>query len=158
MLQQFKKLVNNLKVKLLNSILRGVVTDNKGSILTDYPTLQVNIMGRVGDIEVLFPYGITATAPIDSIVTTFSIGANAADRSGIAYDPTTRIKGLEEGEVAVGNFLIGTYLKFTKLGKIMIFMNNIIVVPDLVANLTTHTHISAIPGNPTGPPVTPPTP
>ncbi len=159
-----ERLKRYLLIKLQNIILRAVVTDFRGSIGTDYPTVQVKIMGRTGEMESLYPYGITGVPPLDSIGTVMSIGANTADRSGILYHPQTRDKGLkEEGEVVLGNLFGGTYLKFTALGTIEVWRENTLIIADLI----THTHNIIIPDpnkpvttplDPTGGPVSPPTP
>jgi len=108
-----------LKSKLINLIKRAVVSlagDDSG----EFPVTQVSYMGKTSDIEVVFPYGMAANMPKDSIVLMFNVLAQEENKAGIGYRHDLRPKNLKEGEAVFGNFLVGTHIKFDEDGNIII--------------------------------------
>lgn len=84
--------------RLSNLIKRAVVTragDDSGNLAIQ----QISYNGTTGDCDIIFPYGMHANLPIDSLITVVSIEANEENRAGIGGLPADRIKNLPEGEV-----------------------------------------------------------
>jgi hypothetical protein len=105
--------------KLMNMIKRAVVT-NPGDDSGEFPVTQVSYLGKAADIETIFPYGMSANMPKDSIVLLFNVQAQEENRAGIGYRHDLRPKNLKEGEVVFGNFLKGTTIFFDADGNIKI--------------------------------------
>lgn len=102
--------------KILNMIKRAVVT-NPGKDDGEFPGTQVSYLGKTSDIETIFPYGMAANSPRDSIVLMFNILSQEENKAGIAYRHDLRPKNLKEGEVVFGNFLAGSTVKYDKDGN-----------------------------------------
>jgi phage gp45-like len=78
-------------------------------------------LGKQQQIVLFTPYGLMHNPPVDSLVCIGDQLAQASNGVGVADDPTNRIfKDLKEGEVAVGNYMTGDYVKFDEDGNITI--------------------------------------
>src|SRR5690349_2108707 len=77
-------------------------------------------MDKTSDMEVIYPYGLFAQAPVNSLALVFSIQGNEENLAGIVYAYRDRFKNLKEGEVLLGNILTGSFIKFDKDGNIEI--------------------------------------
>ena len=86
----------------------------------DFQVAQVKYMGKPADVELVFPYGLCANPPKDSLVLMWSILGAEENRAGMANYPQRRFKDLKEGEVVLYNYLTGSYIKFDKDGNIVI--------------------------------------
>lgn len=104
--------------KLFNMIKRAVVS-NPGKDDGEFPITQVTYLGKVSDIEAIFPYGMAANLPKDSLVLMFNILGQEENKAGIGYRHDLRPKNLKEGEVVFGNFLAGTQFLFDADGNII---------------------------------------
>lgn len=116
-------LLSRLKNGLNNIIRRAYVTltnaDDKNCAHT-----QVSSMDKIMDIEAIYPYGLFAQAPLNSLALIFSIQNNEENIAGICYAATDRFKNLKPGEVLLGNVSTGTYIKMDKEGNIEIVSKN----------------------------------
>jgi len=114
----------NILTFIKNLIKRGTVsrkTEDSG----DYSIAQIKWMSKkVGNVEVLHPYGMSSYAPVGSLALMFNIMGQEANRAAIVNDPKRRFKDLKEGEVAIGNFLTRSYVKFLENGDIEIVTTN----------------------------------
>ena len=115
-----------------NLIKRGVVTKKT---LDDgqFSVAQVKwLAGKIGNVETIHPYGISSYAPVGSMALMFNIMGHEANRAAIINDPKRRFKGLKEGEVAVGNFLTRSYVKFLENGDIEVVgtSNRVVTISD----------------------------
>lgn len=81
---------------------------------------QVESVGKPLPYVVVYPYGISAQAPVASRVLKFLIGGSAQSPAGIPTNPENRFQGLKEWEVAVGNFLKKNRIFFDENGGITI--------------------------------------
>lgn len=93
-----------------------------------YPISQVKYNQRVADFYVVYPYGMSANAPADSLVVMMNMMGQEENRAGIASLPMQRFKDLKIGEVAFGNFLTKSYVKFKEDGSIEIVSENNLTV------------------------------
>lgn len=105
-------------------MLRNLIKRAAVAIINDsgnYQTAQVSYFGKVSDIEVINPYGISSSPPIDSLVLMFNVMGQEENKAGIINAQPQRFKNLKEGEVVVGNYLTGSYVKFLQNGGIEVF-------------------------------------
>lgn len=86
-----------------------------------YSYTQISYLGNTVDAETLYPYGLNASAPLNSAAIVFNIQGDASNRFCICYTPDRRFKSLKEGEVQIGNVLTQASIKFSEDGKIQIF-------------------------------------
>ena len=106
--------------KVSNLIKRAVVTlTNKDS--GQFAATQVKWMrDKVAITEVVHPYGLSSNAPVNSLALMFNVMGQEENRAAIVYDPKNRFKNLKEGEVALGNFVTRSVIKFLENGDIEI--------------------------------------
>lgn len=74
---------------------------------------QFTAMGKTFNAELLTPYGFYSMPPIGALSITFAIQGNEDNLVAIAYDPSTSVTGLMPGEVAVGNPITKSMIKFS---------------------------------------------
>lgn len=120
-----------------NLIRRGVVS-RKTEDLGQFSIAQLKWgSDKVGNVEVLQPYGLSSYAPVGSLGLIFNVMGHEENRAAIINDPKKRFKNLKEGEVALGNFLTKSVIKFLESGDIEITgkaNQNITIIGD--SNLT----------------------
>lgn len=103
-----------------NLIKRGTVT-RKTADTGQFAIAQLKwISDKTGNVEVIHPYGISSYAPVGSLALMFNVMGHESNRAAIINDPKRRFKDLKEGEVAIGNFLTRSYVKFLENGDIEI--------------------------------------
>lgn len=127
----------NIYSKVSNLVKRAVVT-LVGKDSGQFASAQVKWMrDKVATTEVVHPYGLSSNAPKDSFALMFNVMAQEENRAAIIYDPKNRFKNLKEGEVALGNFVTKSVIKFLENGDIEITgLNNQIV------NITGDTNVT----------------
>lgn len=108
----------NLYSKISNLVKRAAVTlTNKDS--GQFAATQVKWMrDKVAITEVVHPYGLSSNAPVDSFALMFNVMGQEENRAAIVYDPKNRFKNLKSGEVALGNFVTKSVIKFLENGDI----------------------------------------
>jgi hypothetical protein len=110
---------SKIQSKIQNIVRRAYITltnnDNK-----QFSYTQANAMNKTLDIETIYPYGLFAQAPTNSLALIFSVQGNEENLAGICYPGSTRFKNLKEGEVLLGNTLAQTYIKLDKDGNVEI--------------------------------------
>jgi hypothetical protein len=82
-----------------------------------YPITQVSYLGKTGEIEVIWPYGMGGRLPVDAQALTFNVEGMEENKAGIGTAPTLRFKGGKPGEVWFGNPLSGSVLHFLENGN-----------------------------------------
>jgi len=80
---------------------------------------QVEYMGKVVDVEVIQPYGLSSNPPADSIGILFDIQSDD-NQVAIFNKHNERFKNLKEWEVQLGNFNTGASIKFEEDGNISV--------------------------------------
>lgn len=110
-------------MNLFNLIKRTIVS-RKTADTGQVPVSQVKWNGKTANIEVIWPYGLAGNLPVDSIVLTFNVMGQEENKAGIGNTPKTRFKNLEAGEVAVGNPVTGSVVKFLENGDIEVTCKN----------------------------------
>lgn len=111
----FQQLYN----KIINIVRKGYISlandDNK-----DYPSAQITYQGKQNNVLYIFPYGINANPPEQTLVSFFKIG-NEENLQGTPYTCKERFKNLKRGEVVVGSPKTRSYVKFLESGDIEIY-------------------------------------
>ncbi len=75
---------------------------------------------KVGDVEVLYPYGYSANPTVGSLAIMFNVFGNEENRAAIINNPPKRFRKLKPGEVAIGNPSTRSVIKFLENGDIEI--------------------------------------
>jgi len=104
-------------MSLFNLIRRALVS-RKTADTGQFPVAQVKWNDKVADIEVIYPYGLAGNLPKDALVLMFNVQGQEENKAGIGNTPKIRFKNLQEGEVAVGNPVTGSVVKFLENGDI----------------------------------------
>lgn len=122
--------------RISNGIKRAFVS-LVGSDSEAFQTTQISYLGKTADTEVIYPYGLCGNPPTGSLVLLFNVQGQEENRAGIANLPNKRFKNLKAGEVAVGNYLTTSVVKFLENGNIEVFcQNNEIITITQNANIT----------------------
>jgi len=141
MIQRFRNLIRLARVSLTS-------TDS-----TNMPTAQIEGLGKTSDnITMVYPYGIFANAPEDTLGLTLQLYGQESSIVMIPFNPldkngkSLRFKNLKKGEVVLGNVLTGTMIKLASNGDVEIDGKNNIkltVKGDLTLNVTGNVNIDA---------------
>jgi len=84
-----------------------------------FPITQVEYYDdKVANVHVMTPYGFDHHLPVDSLVWMMNIEGQEDNKAGIGNAPQIRFKDLKVGEVAVGNYLTRSVVKFLENGDI----------------------------------------
>jgi len=110
-------------MNLYNLIKRSIVT-RKTADTGQFPIAQVSSNGKTANIETIWPYGLAGNLPVDSLVLTFNVLGQEENKAGIGNTPKIRFKNLKAGEVAVGNPVTGSVVKFLENGDIEVTCKN----------------------------------
>ena len=106
--------------KLFN-LIKNAIISLSGKDSADFPTAQVDYLGKTKEIELVFPYGLAANPKEKCFTLLFSVNGQEDNILGIAHNPTNRFKNLTPGEVVVGNSYVNTKIYFKADGTIEIF-------------------------------------
>lgn len=154
---------------LLNLIKRAVTTNTMKDD-GEFPIQQVQYMGRVGNVEIITPYGLHSSPPKDALGVMWNIQAQEENRAGIFNTPQRRtIKNLKEGEVCLFNVETGNYLFMKQDGTVIMNTDRLVLTGDLEVQgqifdkavtddirdiYNAHVHPENDSGGPTDPPTT----
>jgi phage gp45-like len=115
MIRQLKNLIRFARVSLTN--------DDTAT----YANTQVSGLGKTTDgVTTIYPYGLFANAPVNTFCVTLQPYGQEEALVVIPFSPqdkqgaSLRFKNLKEGEVALGNVLTGSVIKFLADGSIAI--------------------------------------
>lgn len=89
-----------------------------------YSIAQITYNEKVGNCELLFPYGFCANPPEKSLVLVWNVHGQEENRVGMANDPINRFRELKEGEVQVGNYETESSIKFDENSDILVDSKN----------------------------------
>lgn len=108
--------MNNILRKLKSMFKFGYVSnieDDAG----DLPVAQYTYHGQAKDIVTIYPYGFCANAPADNLAVVVNMGTTD-QKIAFTASGKDRFKNLKGGEVVVGNFVTGDFVKFNSEQKI----------------------------------------
>ena len=130
----------------ISSITKRAMITSPGDDDKDIAYCQVTYLGKVTNIETIYPYGMSAKAPANNIVMLSNVGSNEANLVGTPYSQQGRFKSLQVGEVVVGNPVTGSYVKFLANGDIQIESKGKLIVnaaKDMTVNVVNELDITA---------------
>lgn len=107
-------------LRKLRAIIKFAVVTLRGDDNGKFPIQQVSYNGRVADCFIVFPYGVHANLPADSLLTILQIGGHEENLVGFGGLPSERIKNLAEGEVVFFHPIKKSKIHFKKDGNIQI--------------------------------------
>lgn len=122
-------------LKNLFKVAKLISVDDSGNLRIG----SVSFLGKNQSAMLFSPYGIMHKPPADSMVILWSQQGQESNAIGIADDPKNRtLKNLAEGEIAVGNYLTGNYLKFDENGLCTLIAEdlNVVVTNDITVTAT----------------------
>ena len=82
------------------------------------PVVKITYLKRTVDAAVALPSGIHGSPPVDSPCLLITLNDNEASRMVIPLSFMDRNKNFKEGEFEIGNFKVGTTIKFDEDGHI----------------------------------------
>ncbi len=126
--------MNNILQRLKSMFKFGYVSnieDDAG----DLPVAQYTYHGQAKDIVTIYPYGFCANAPADNLAVVVNMGTTD-QKIVFTASGKDRFKNLKGGEVVVGNFVTGDFVKFNAEKKIEVVSKNSvdITAPDINLN------------------------
>jgi len=134
--------MKNLLTKLSNLIKRAVITlTNADDKVISYN--QVKYLGKSAIVENVYPYGLSANAPVGGISLLFVVGNNEGNLAAIPYCQSERLKNKNPGEVTVGSPLTGSYIKFLADGDIVIHSVKNVTIECATLNVTGKTNLGS---------------
>lgn len=104
-------------------IKRGIVSLSREDTGT-YGKTQASYLGKVSDVEVVYPYGLAGRLPTGASLVIFNNQAHEEDQFCIGNTPQIRFRELAEGEVAFGNPLTESVVYMRENGDMEIIVNN----------------------------------
>ena len=107
-------------MNMLRNLIKRVVITKAGKDDTAFPVQQVSYNGSPADVEIISPYGLHAniSASGESLGTMFAVEGQDDYRVVMAYTPTLRPMGLEEGEVVLYHPITKSQVYFRNNGDI----------------------------------------
>ncbi len=142
---------------IMNLIKRSIVKSKQAK--KNFLTCQIDYMGFLSETEVVYPYGMIANAQIGYPAVTLSVGAQEDNKVSMPYTfaGLSKLPVPDEGEVVIGNPVVGSYIRFLKNGEIEIngkttYLDDIIV-PDAIINMISskdHRHTNVPPSGGAG--------
>jgi len=112
--------MKTILTKITNLIKRGYVTlPNKDA--ADYSTAQVSYFGKTSYVNTVYPYGMSANAPADTLVLLFNVLGQEENLAGIPYGVGERFKNLKSGEVVFWSPVTKSYIRFSENKDITIY-------------------------------------
>lgn len=135
MKEYLKELCNKLKTLTQIGVLikyKNKQVDDIGDARTGY----FYIAGRAQKGYILSPYGLCSNPPLGSSGVAINVNGGGSYPTGIVDYPSQRFKDLEEGEVAIGNYNTGSYIKFDKDGNIRVYTTGKVYVDGSVVGKT----------------------
>lgn len=116
-------IIKNTLNKISNGIKRAIVS----LVSSDngvFQVAQISYLGKTANAELIYPYGLSSNPPVGSIAVIFNVQGQEENRVGIANYPGARFKNLKAGEVALGNFITKSNIKFLESGDIVVTSMN----------------------------------
>lgn len=105
------------------NMIRWARITKAGSDTEQFAAQQMEYLGKVADGLIVFPYGIHANVPADSLALMFAVQGNPDNRAAIAWTPKDRPK-LASGEVALYHPPTDAFIIWRKTGDLDIETGN----------------------------------
>ena len=114
------EMLNNLYIRLQNLVKKGLVSRETKSDSGDYLNMQIISLGKVTDAQVIFPYGMNAVPPKDTMGLCFNVMGMEDMVYFLPFAMTERFKNLKSGEVKSGSQKTQNFIYFKSDGSILI--------------------------------------
>lgn len=102
-------------------ILSWATVSNGNNDNNKVPVSQLSSLSdNVNEITVLYPYGYSANAPLDTLCLVIQSGGESENKVAFPISEKDRSKGLKFGESAIGNWVTTSEIKFLENGDIEI--------------------------------------
>lgn len=112
-------------INALRNLIKWARISLSGDDSTSFPTSQMTYFTKTTDVLMIFPYGMGANPPEDSICLMFSASGQESNRAAIpTVNPNIRPKNLEKGETYFGNPLAKTRIVFQADGTLAVLFND----------------------------------
>jgi len=85
-----------------------------------FPQMQTTYMGKVCNVALLQPYGLTSRPPSDALCVVLNQQGQEGNRMAMAFSPKQRSTGLLAGETKVENMVSGVKMYLTNDGDLVI--------------------------------------
>ena len=112
--------IMQLAVKLNNLIKKGKVSRETTDDSGNYLNMQITSLGKISQGQVIFPYGINAVPPKDTLGLCFNVLGSEDMIYFLPFAMTERFKNLKSGEVKVGSVKHKNFIYFAADGSIKI--------------------------------------
>jgi phage gp45-like len=119
----------------IRAMLKFGYVSNIGDDSRDLPISQCTYHEQSKDIVTIYPYGFCANAPADNLAVVVNMGTTD-QKIAFPASGKDRFKNLKGGEVVVGNFVTGDFVKFNAEKKIEVVSKNSVDIkaPDINLN------------------------
>lgn len=124
-----------------NNVKLGKVTQNTDDS-EQFPQMQTTYMGKVCDVTLIQPYGLTSRPPDNALCVVLNQQAQEGTRLAVAFSPNLRESGLLAGETCLQNMVSGVKMKLTNDGDLLLDVPRDMVsavIRDVVASAKTVT-------------------
>lgn len=112
----------NSLLQKLKSLFRFGYISNVESDSGELPISQYTYHGQSKDIVTVYPYGFCANAPVNNLAVVVNMGITD-QKIAFTASGKDRFRDLKGGEVVVGNFTTGDFVKFNAEQKIEVVSN-----------------------------------
>lgn len=130
-------------IKNMIKIAKVLSVDDEQDIRTGY----VEFLGKEQKVNIFTPYGLMHHPPKDSLSILFALQGQESNIVSMSDHPRIRVKKeLKEGEVALGNYLTGSYILFDEEKDLYAKIIRDIkaeIVEDMIINVDQDISISA---------------
>lgn len=107
-----------------------------------FPQMQTTYMGKVCDVALIQPYGLTSRPPSDALAVVLNQQGQEGTRMAVAFSPNLRSTGLKAGETKLENMVSGVKVYLTNDGDMIIDVPRDMtatVIRDILASAKTAT-------------------
>lgn len=112
-------MIDKLFNKVKNFIKRCIISETSDDS-NIYAIAKIKYYDKDSIAEAIYPYGMSANAPVDTVCILFNINGHESNRACIPYAIIDRFKNLKSGEVIFGSPATQSYVKFMTNGDIEI--------------------------------------
>ena len=103
---------------LVRKTIRRAIVIAGGLDNKDFPIQKVSYMGKTANVEIIFPYGMSANLSNDSLLVLLSLMGNSENKVAFGGDVKNRIKNLEQNEVVFYHPITKSKVYFKNNGDI----------------------------------------
>jgi len=125
----------------IRAMLKFGYVSNIGDDSKDLPLCQYTYHEQSKDIVTIYPYGFCANAPAGNLAVVVNMGTTD-EKIAFTASGKDRFKNLKGGEVVVGNFVTGDFVKFNAEQKIEVVSSGSVDITASAINVNGGTTIT----------------